>query len=110
MPSVLQSLSNVPAIDMRFVGTVAFRNEKLTLPDGSKVAIGIDGDIWVIVYQHAPKAPFAVYEYNASKGTVIVDKKPGRAEDMKMVKTIVDYFFENAQIDDLVTIEPEAGS
>lgn len=110
MPSVSQSLSNIPATDKHFVGTVAFRNEKLTLPDGSKVAIGIDGDLWVIVYQHAPKTSFVVYEYNASKGTVIVDKRPGHAEDKERVKTIVDYFFENAQVDDLVTIEPEAGS
>ena len=107
MPSVNQSLSNISAIDKRFVGTVAFRNEKITLPDGSKVAIGIDGEIWVIVYQHAPKTPFIVYEYNAAKGTIIVDKVPGRHEDMAKMKVIIDYFFGNAQVDDLVTIEPK---
>jgi len=93
-------------MNKEFTGTVAFRNEKLTLPDGSKVAIGIDGERWVIVYQAAPKMPFIVYEVNASRHTVIVDKKAGGVRDYEKVREIINYFFKNAQVDDVVTIEP----
>jgi hypothetical protein len=107
MPSIHQGLSHISSIDQEFVGTVALRNEKLTLPDGSKVAIGIDGDHWVIVYQNAPGERFVMYEFNASKKTVIVDKKPGSQDDIRSVKRIVNYFFESADMDDVVTIKPE---
>ena len=32
-----------------------------------KVAIGIDGEHWVIVYQHASNLPISVYEFNSVK-------------------------------------------
>lgn len=105
MPTIKQSLINVSAIDNGFAGTVAFRNEKLCLPDGSKVAIGIDGERWVIVYQQAPKTPFIMYEYSVEKQLILVDKKQGHPQDLQKVKEIVNYFLENAQVDDLVTIE-----
>lgn len=105
MPTIKQDISHVASIDREFVGTVAFKNEKLGLPDGSKVAIGMDGSLWVIVYQEAPHMPFVVCEYNAEKNTVVIDKKMGGAGDMDKVKKIVSYFFEQAEIDDLVTIE-----
>ena len=105
MPTIKQSLSHVTNIDKEFIGTIAFRNEKLSLPDGSKVAIGIDGERWVIVYQEAPHTPFMVCEYNAEKQTAIIDKKPVGAETMARIKGIVAYFFEHAEVDDLVTIE-----
>jgi len=107
MPTIKQNLSFTNRTDREFVGTVAFRNEKLSLPDGSKVAIGIDGERWVIVYQEAPQSPFVVYEFNANKHTVIVDKKLGEPADVDRVKKIVSYFYENAQIEDVVTIEAE---
>ena len=106
MPTIKQGISQISSTDKEFIGTVAFRNEKLSLPDGSKVAIGIDGDRWVIVYQKAPKSPFVMYEYSANKKSVLVDKHMGGPEEMQVVKNIVSYFFENAQVDDLVTIEP----
>jgi hypothetical protein len=105
MPTVKQEISHVKSIDREFVGTVAFKNEKLCLPDGSKVAIGMDGPQWVIVYQEAPSKPFVVWEYNAEKNTVIIDKKVGGADDMARVKNILSSFFKHAEIDDLVTIE-----
>jgi hypothetical protein len=108
MALVRQGIAQTTGIDKEFVGTISFRNEKLTLPDGSKVAIGIDSDVWVIVYQQAPKSPFIVYEFNATKGTVVVDKKPGKAEDMTNVRRIVNYFFDHTEVDDLVTLIPEA--
>lgn len=105
MPTIKQDISHVTSIDKDFIGTVAFKNEKLSLPDGSKVAIGIDGSRWVIVYQEALHTPFVVYEYNAENNTVIIDKKMGGSGDMDKVKKIVNSFFEHAEIDDLVTIE-----
>ncbi|MFH1710391.1 MAG: hypothetical protein ABH860_04890 [bacterium] len=109
MPTVKQSISHIADINKEFIGTIAFRNEKLNLPDGSKVAIGIDGERWVIVYQEASHTPFVICEYNAEKQTVLVDKKMGGSEDLDKVRKIVNYFFEHAEIDDLVTIESEGG-
>lgn len=105
MPTIRNDLSQVKNIDKEFVGTIAFKNEKLSLPDGSKVAIGMDGEYWVIVYQESSSAPFVICEYNADKDSLIVDKKAGSSKDKDKVKKIVDYFFEHAEIDDLVTIE-----
>lgn len=105
MPTIKQDISHVTSIDKEFVGTVAFKNEKLSLPDGSKVAIGMDGSLWVVVYQEAPHLPFVVCEYNEEKNTLIVDKKIGGPGDMDKIKKIVSYFFEHAEIDDVVTIE-----
>jgi hypothetical protein len=107
MTIIRQGIAQTAAIDREFVGTISFRNEKLTLPDGSKVAIGIDSDTWVIVYQQAPKCPFIVYEFNATKGTVVVDKKAGKPADIEKVRGIVNYFFEHAEVDDLVTLIPD---
>ena len=106
MPTIKQNLAFVSTTDREFVGTVAFKNEKLCLPNGSKVALGIDGSRWVIVFQEAPNKPFTVYEYSADKQTILVDKKYGGPEDIKRVRQLVAYFFENTQIDDVVTIEP----
>lgn len=106
MPTIKQGLSRVSQIDRDFVGTIAFRNEKLTLPDGSKVAIGMDGERWVIVYQQAPKLPFVLYEFSAEKNTVVVDKKLGGPKDYEKVSEIISYFFEHADLEDVVTIEP----
>ena len=105
MPTIKQSLSHITNTDKEFIGTIAFRNEKLCLPDGSKVAIGIDGERWVIVYQEAPHTPFVVCEYNAEKQTALIDKKHVEADTMDRIKNIVAYFFEHAEVDDLVTIE-----
>jgi hypothetical protein len=107
LPTIKHSLSHVSQINKEFTGTVALRNEKICLPDGSKVAIGIDGDRWVIVYQSAPKAPFFMYEYNATKQSILVDKKPGTKEDLERARNIINYFFENAVVEDIVTIEVE---
>lgn len=105
MPTIKQNLSHITNVDREFAGTVAFKNEKLSLPDGSKVAIGMDGGFWVIVYQEAPHLPFVVCEYDAEKQTVIIDKKAGGSSDLAKARKIVNYFFEHAQLDDLVTIE-----
>jgi len=105
VPTIKQNISHITNINKEFTGTIAFRNEKLCLPDGSKVAIGIDGERWVIVYQEAPHTPFVVCEYNAEKQTALIDKKHVEAETLDRIKKIVAYFFEHAEVDDLVTIE-----
>lgn len=108
VPTIKNNLSHINNIDKEFVGTIAFKNEKLSLPDGSKVAIGMDGALWVIVYQETQTAPFVVWEYNAEKNSLVMDKKLGGPEDLERVKKIVDYFFVHAEIEDLVTIESGA--
>jgi hypothetical protein len=107
MPTIKHDLSLVSDINKEFAGTVAFKNEKICLPDGSKVAIGMDGPLWVIVYQEAASKPFVVCEYNVETDSVIIDKKTGTLDDLEKVKEWVNFFFEHAEIDDLITIESE---
>jgi hypothetical protein len=92
--------------DKNFDGTVALRNEQLTLPDGSKAALGIDGDHWVLVYQKGGGAPFQVFEYDRKEQKIVLDKKPGGPAEAKTFRRIVAYFFQNAEVEDLVTILP----
>jgi len=106
MAKLSDIVSNATHEDPHFVGTVAFRNEEMTLPDGSSVALGIDGPRWVVVYQQEPKAKFKIYEYDHHAGTLKVDKKPGKHEDYEKMKKLVKYFFSHAHSEDLVTIMP----
>jgi hypothetical protein len=92
--------------DKNFIGTVAFRNEELTLPDGSKMALGIDGGHWVLVYQKEAGSSFRVFEYDQPAKKIIIDKKAGTAEDLKAFKQLVGYMFANADVNDLVTLLP----
>jgi hypothetical protein len=39
--------------------------------------------------------------------SVIIDKKTGTLDDLEKVKEWVNFFFEHAEIDDLITIESE---
>jgi len=105
MPSVKNTLSLVRDHDKKFAGTIAFRNEKITLHDGSKLAIGIDSERWVILYQKAPSEHFVIYEYNAETHTLFVDKKPGTEDDYNMMVKLVNNFLEHAEVSDVVTIE-----
>jgi hypothetical protein len=108
MPSIKQGLSLVNTIDREFAGTVAFKNDKLCLPDGSKVAIGIDCDLWVLVYQKFSGENITVYEFNSKTGTTLVDKKLGTDNDKAFVRKVIKYFFEHADMDEVVTICGEA--
>ncbi|MFC1559643.1 hypothetical protein ACFLZ2_00490 [Candidatus Margulisiibacteriota bacterium] len=105
MPTIQQHLTVVKEHDKKFAGTIAFRNEKLTLPDGSKVAIGIDSERWVILYQRTPSAPFVMFEYNADNHMLLVDKVQGTDKEYKILSGILDYFFSHADVSDVVTIE-----
>jgi hypothetical protein len=92
--------------DKNFIGTVAFRNEELTLPDGSKMALGIDGGHWVLVYQKEAGSTFQVLEYDRHSGKIVVDKKSGDDGDLRLFKKLIGYMFANADVDDLVTLLP----
>jgi hypothetical protein len=92
--------------DQQFIGTVAFRNEEITLPDGSKMALGIDGGHWVLIYQKEAKAHFQVFKYDQNEGKIVVDQKPGGKAEIKLFKKYLTYFFKHAQVEDLVTILP----
>jgi len=106
MTKIIDSLGQTDYRDRNFVGTVAFRNEELTLPDGSKMALGIDDGHWVLVYQPAAGKNFQVFEYDRRSGKIIVDKKAGDREEVKEFKRLVGYFFSHADVDDLVTLLP----
>ena len=106
MPKLADYLSKVDFLDKHFVGTIALRHEELILPDGSKMALGIDGGHWVLVYQKQAAAPFRVFEYDQRAQKIFLDKKPGGELEIKQFKQLIGYFLQEAQVDDLVTILP----
>ena len=106
MTRLAKYIEQVDLPDKNFVGTIAFRSEELTLPDGSKMALGIDGGHWVLVYQPGAGSAFRVFEYDQHDCKIVVDKKAGSTEDIKTFKKLIGYLFESAEVDDLVTILP----
>ena len=106
MPTISESLSEVNIEDENFVGTVAFRSESRSLPDGSKIALGIDDGRWVLIWQKAKSREIICFEYNSRDRKLLVDKKFGGSEELDQMNRLVSYFFENADVDDLVTILP----
>jgi len=106
MTRLAEYLENADLKDSHFVGTITFSSEEKTLPDGSKIALGIDGGHWVLVYQKEAGGHFQVFEYDQKKKKVFIDKKPGKQEELKLFKKLAGYFFSNAHIEDLVTILP----
>ncbi len=109
MGRLLEVIENTPKPDHNFVGTIAFKSEELTLPNGSVMALGIDAGHWVLVYQKEKKASFVVYEYDSASNSLLVDKKSGTQHDYRQMKELIDYFFSHAYTDDLVTILPSGG-
>jgi hypothetical protein len=106
MTRLAKFIEQVDLPDRNFVGTIAFRSEELTLPDGSKMALGIDGGHWVLVYQKGAGSAFQVFEYDQPSRNILVDKKAGSAEEIKTFKQLLAYLFANAEVDDLVTLLP----
>ena len=106
MTRLAKFIEQTDVLDRAFVGTIAFRNEELTLPDGSKMALGIDGGHWVLVYQKGAGSSFQVFEYDQPDHKIVVDKKAGSAEDIKTFKKLIGYMFGHADTDDLVTLLP----
>ena len=106
MTQLAKFIEQTDAPDRNFVGTITFRSEELTLPDGSKMALGIDGGHWVLVYQPGAGSSFQVFEYDQPNRKIIVDKKNGSVDDIKTFKKLVGYMFAHADTDDLVTLLP----
>jgi len=106
MPKLDNYLQSVDFQDKNFIGTVTFKSEEIALPDGSKIALGIDDGHWVLVYQKGSGASFKVYRYNQLENRIHVDQRPGGEKDMGEFKSHVNYFLRNAQVEDLVTLIP----
>jgi hypothetical protein len=99
-------LTNIAFQDKQFIGTIAFRSEEITLPDGSKMALGIDDGHWVFIYQKSAHAHFQVFKYDQGENKIYLDQKAGGKEELKLLKKHLNYFFKHAQVEDLVTILP----
>lgn len=106
MTKIADYLGRVDFEDKRFIGTITFRSEEISLPDGSKMALGIDGGHWVLVYQKGAGTPFTHFECDFSDKKILLDNKPGGAEEFKRFRDLINYFFTHAQVDDLVTLMP----
>ena len=106
MAKVSDYLQAVDFQDKQFVGTIALRSEELALPDGSKMALGIDGGHWVLIYQSGPGARFTAFSFDQHEHKITVDQKPGGEEEYKTFKQLVRYFLAHARCEDLTTILP----
>ena len=106
MTSVKTFISGTKLEDQNFMGTIALRSEQITLPDGCKMALGIDDGIWVLIHQDCPSDRIVCYEYDSHEDRILVDKKQGSSDDIGVMAKLISYFFENANVDDLVTILP----
>ena len=106
MGKVIHAISVVNVEDQHFVGTIAFKSEQVELPDGSKMALGIDGGRWVLIYQKPASKEIVCYEYNSNDRKLLVDMKLGGKEDLIQMNRLISYFFTHADTEDLVTIFP----
>jgi hypothetical protein len=106
MASLAEYLKKVDFEDTKFVGTIALRNEELTLPDGSKMALGIDDGHWVLVYQQKAGGSFQVFECDWKTRKIFLDKKPGGNQEFKTFRSLLKSIISHTQVDDLVTILP----
>lgn len=106
MSSINKTIADVKIEDEDFVGTIAFRSENHTLPDGSKVALGIDGGRWVLIWQKPDSKDIVCFEYNSHDRKLLVDKEQGGREDLDRMNRLIEYFFQKADTNDLVTILP----
>jgi hypothetical protein len=109
MAVINKQLDNVNFLDRYFVGTIAFRGEELTLPNGSKMALGIDGGHWVLIHQAPPIMNMTVYQYDHQAQKIVVNQKPGGEEEIIAFKKELKYFFKHARTEDLVTLLPPQG-
>jgi len=106
MATITGFLAGETIIDDRFVGTIAFNSENITLPDGSKMSLGIDDGHWVLVYQRHRGTAFEIFEYNMLQRKMLVDGRLGGTDEFRRFKELIRFFFANAAVDDLVTILP----
>lgn len=106
MALVNQSLGQINFQDKHFVGAVTFKNEELTLPNGTKMALGIDDGHWVLIFEQPAKHKMKVYKYDNHEKKLMVDQKKGSHEDLEEFKEQLEYFFSHARTEDLVTLLP----
>ena len=106
MPKIAEFLNNTNFLDKNFVGTVTFRSEEITLPDGSKMALGIDDGHWILIYQKPKDKHFEVFKYNHHDKKIYVGQKMGSKEDFSLFKKHINYFLSHARVQDLVTLLP----
>jgi hypothetical protein len=109
MTKLANYMEKVDFQDQQFMGTVAFRSEEFTLPDGSKIALGIDDGHWVLIYQKSAHAAFRVYKYDQHEGKIYLDQKSGGKEEIKAFKKYLAYFYKHVSVEDLVTLIPPKG-
>ncbi len=108
MTLLSKHLEKVSFQDKHFIGTIALKSDEITLPDGSKMALGIDGGLWILVYQK-DKA-IKVYKYDHDEKKLDVDQKAGWEQDLSDFKKHIAYFFNHVQTQDLITLLPPQGS
>lgn len=101
-----QHLEHINFLDKHFIGTVALKNEEIALPDGSKMALGIDDGHWVLIYEKPPKQHFKVFKYDNHEKKLMVDQKNGGSKDLEEFKKHLAYFFDHVRTEDLVTLLP----
>jgi hypothetical protein len=106
MAKLAEYLGKINFEDKNFLGTIALRSEEITLPDGSKMALGIDDGHWVLVYQEGAGKPFRVFEYDQQAHKIHLDTKPVEGEAFQQFKKLVNYFVSSARTEDLITILP----
>ena len=106
MPILGQYLGNVNFRDTKFVGTIAFKSDEISLPDGSKMALGIDDGHWVLICQKPTEHKIKAYKYDHNEKSLFVDQKAGKENDLKEFKENLAYFFNNVRVEDLVTLLP----
>jgi len=104
MTKVAESLEGINFQDQHFVGTIALKSEDITLPDGSKMALGIDGSHWVLIYQK--EETFKLFQYFQKNNSIKVDHNDGTAKDLEQFKKLVNYFLASAHTEQLVTYIP----
>jgi len=106
MAKLAEYLEKINFEDKNFVGTIALRSEEITLPDGSKIALGIDDGHWVLVYQEGAGKLFKVFEYDQHTKKLNLDTKPVEGEEFQQFKKLANYFVTSVHTEDLVTILP----
>jgi hypothetical protein len=96
MTSLNTILDGVNNQDKHFIGTITFKSEDLALPNGSKMALGIDDGHWVLIVQHAAASDMKVFQYDQHEQKIIVDQKTGNEKDVAEFKDQLRYFFQHA--------------
>ncbi|MFA4858364.1 MAG: hypothetical protein WC901_02100 [Candidatus Margulisiibacteriota bacterium] len=106
MSTIKNYIEKINYFDKQFVGTIAFRNEEITLPDNSKIAVGIDDGHWILIYQRGSGERFRVFSYDSHASKLYVDQKLGTEEEYAFFKERFNYFMAHARVDELVSILP----